>query len=385
MSLTLPEVMTHFITSHGGIVYPGEDAALEYLAPLDFTRRLDIPESGRLVFTRPLGRESDIYAAYDSDLIQTIHEFLSQRGAVVSAVCAGTMVSIEKCQNQILKTISFSNATFRLGTSEKHNVLYYLVFFKYAAVSDDRQEGIIGVLCNAMNSAISFVHEDFFPSILGQLHESREECLLSGPETEKKLRLAHQAAMANLQSKTKDFVKSLEQRLNRDLRRINDYYAQLTQEAEKMLVKFKAQDDKKEQMERWQKKSAAIEQEKIWKTRDMMSKYTLTLSAQPFLLIRVTVPSAIFWINIRRRMGSRALALTYNPWLKQLDALACEACFNPRGDMAVCDDHLHIVCAECFPACAVCARKYCKACFPKGCPKCQKISTSAAPAESKGL
>lgn len=374
MNLVLPEVLTNFIISCGGIVYPGEDAALEYLAPLDLTRRLGIPESGRLVFTRPLGRESDIYASYDSDLTRTIHDFLSQHGAVASAASAETMVNIEKCQNQILRTVSFSNAVFRLGASEKHNVLYHLIFLKYTAVSDDRQEGIICVLLNTMNSTISFVHEDILPSILSQLRESTEEYSLSWPETEKNLRLAHRAAMAILQRKTKDFVKSLEKRLNRDLQRINDYYAQLTREAEKMPAKLKAQDDiKKEQMERWQKKSAAIEKEKIWKTQDMMSKYTLTLSAQPFLLIRVTVPSVIFWMNIQRRMESRALALTYNPWLKQLDALACEECFNPQTDMAVCDTHLHIVCAECFPVCAVCARKYCKACFPKGCPKCQKV------------
>ncbi len=189
-----------------------------------------------------------------------------------------------------------------------------------------------------------------------------------------------------LQRKTKDFVKSLEQRLNRDLRRINDYYAQLTREAEKMLAKLKAQGDiKKEQLERWQKKSAAIEQEKIWKTQDMISKYALTLSAQPFLLIRVIVPSVIFWMNIQRRLEKRVIALTYNPWLKQLDALACESCFNPRTDMAVCDTRLHMICAECFPVCAVCAKKYCKACFPKECPKCQKISMSVASAGSKNV
>ncbi len=365
----LPEIISDFMSYYGCIVSSAEHDTLEYLAPKNLTEVLDIPEFGKIAFTRHSLPEQAIYASYDSDLTRLMREFISQKGVVCQAAYPAGQINVDKCLNQLSRTVSFSNATFRVRDQQTRDVIYDLVFFKYTAVSDDQQEGLIAILHNTLNGCMSIVSKDALPELFDQMSENRQ-ISLRGEDIEKSIRMARCAADITVRKKTEDFVKSLEKRLNRDIQRISGYYAQLTQETQKMLMKAQAQTDaKKDQIQRLRGKQDAIAHEMKWKIQDMKSKYTLDVTIDPVVLIRVTAMCPVFWIDIRRRMETRLLALAYNPLLKHLDSIFCEACFNPHGERFVCDTRLHIICPECLTVCPVCARKYCKACFSK-CPKC---------------
>jgi hypothetical protein len=116
----------------------------------------------------------------------------------------------------------------------------------------------------------------------------------------------------------------------------------------------------------------AIEAEKNWKVQDLVSKYALTVRLEPLCGLILETQAPIFWIEIKRRLSSRAFPLGYNPILKRLDPLPCEACFNPRGGTFVCDDQLHLLCSHCFKKCPECGRPYCSVCSKGGCPRCGK-------------
>jgi hypothetical protein len=116
----------------------------------------------------------------------------------------------------------------------------------------------------------------------------------------------------------------------------------------------------------------AVEGEKRWKIQDLVSKYALNVRIEPVCIIDIETESLLFWLEIKRRLSSRAFPLTYNPLLKKVDSLPCEGCFYPRGTYYICDEKLHILCATCFRKCPDCGRQYCSVCHPKGCPRCSK-------------
>src|SRR4030067_1665913 len=90
----------------------------------------------------------------------------------------------------------------------------------------------------------------------------------------------------------------------------------------------------------------------------------------PACLNLIETQSPVFSIEIKRRLSSRLFPLTYNPFLKGVDPLPCEACFYPRGGYWLCDEKLHLLCANCFQKCPHCYKEFCPLCHKNSCPRC---------------
>jgi hypothetical protein len=180
------------------------------------------------------------------------------------------------------------------------------------------------------------------------------------------------------------FIKGLEKRLNRDVMRVFEYYETLKIEAQKALQKkalsarasFEREEEPafapEELRQKGMEKLDAIEGERRWKIRDLISRYAMKVTVEPVCLVQIETQSPVFWIEIRRRLSTRLFPLTYNPLLKRIDPLPCEACFYPRGGYVLCDDKLHILCGSCFQRCRHCEKEYCPICHTNGCPRCGK-------------
>ena len=368
---TPPEIVTRLLTHYGMAFSEINGHLWEYLAPESIGAALRIPEYGKLNFSPQAAEESTIAAFHDSDLFQSLEKFICDKGRVLDAVYPSQPPSAAKFSKIIAERIGFSNAAFRHQREETGNVFYFLVIFKYAAFSDDKQEGLLPVLINAENSSVSFPQSNLI-DILDGLKDSENPSLGASFDLLSAVDRACRAGQTALKERLKDFRRGLEKRLNRDIRRIYEYYETLCAEAEKNIARRARNPGAGEHDGgKSRDKLQAIRAEKQWKIQDMISKYALNVSLFPALLVKIETPSILFWIEIRRRMYSRNFPITYNPLLKCLDALACESCFSLQKDYAVCDDRLHIVCGECFKACPQCGKKYCAACSPQNCPKCK--------------
>ncbi|MBI5853987.1 MAG: hypothetical protein HZB35_01895, partial [Nitrospirae bacterium] len=178
-----------------------------------------------------------------------------------------------------------------------------------------------------------------------------------------------------------DFSKSLERRLNRDIARVRQYYQTLAEEAMRIAAKKAAGGEDRDKAQR---KIEAIETERTWKIQDLVAKYRLTLQTEPIALVRIETKAPIFWLALKRRKGRRSFPLTYNPLVKALDPFPCEGCFYPKKAPFVCDDRLHLVCPGCFAACPQCGKEICRACRPRGCPKCKPEPERGRAVREKG-
>jgi hypothetical protein len=274
-------------------------------------------------------------------------------------------VKLEKLEDRLGDKLVFHNAVFHVENTEEKPISYLLGYSKYFARSDDRQEGIVGCVVNELNLSVQKTTPDLLDLVVHEAEEPTGQAEREG--SDKVLKAFWQAQLKIVKEALSDFLVSMERRMNRDIRRVHDYYQTLINEHRQGLAKKLPGGDEKERAE---SKMAAVERELKSKIQDLIGKFSIDLQLEPISFIRIETLSPIFWLSVKRRKQARRFPLTYNPLLKSLDPLPCEACYCPRKGYYVCDDRLHIVCRECFAPCARCDKIYCSACHPKGCPKC---------------
>lgn len=362
---TLPEVVADVLTHYGSLVEQAEEDLLEVIVPEHISGILGIPEHARLCFSHDALSNKALYASYDSDFFKAMAKLFSDKGKISISRFEGLIPNTGKLTRILSDRISFNNAIFRSVQIERKNISYLLTYFKYTALSDDKREGILPVLINPTNMFIQTL-DNGTEDIIEKLKGSDASISIDKSEMIKIFQAAYSVAGDMAKALLKNFMKSLERRLNRDIKRVYEYYQALKTETEKAIEK------KGEGVEKLLNKLDAIKAEQKSKIQDIIAKYALNIKLETIALISIETNAPVFWITIKRRLESRQFPITYNPITKQFDDLPCESCFNPQGGYFVCDDHLHIVCSRCFHACSFCGKQYCRACYRDKCPKCGK-------------
>jgi hypothetical protein len=372
LTRTLPEVLEDVFAFYGAILEKTGETSLEFLAPEAFARKIGIPEHGQLTFEYSQSGGNAVYAFYDSDFFKSLGEMLSENNRFAVARHPSTVTSVEKLSKNVPERTTFLNAISRYDTVERRTIGYLLVYFKYVALSDEKREGLLPLLINELNYSVA-AYDQGLGALLNQLRGADRQTGGTANVSMDTLEHAHAAASEIVRERVGDFVKSLDRRLNRDVKRIYEYYETLKQEAERLIEKKGrvAGDSEDDQITKLLPKISAIETERQWKIQDLISKYALKIRLDPVLVLRITTEVPVFWIHIKRRLLTREFPFTYNPLLRQFDGLPCEACFYPQGGHYVCDEKLHILCAKCFKTCPQCNRQYCGACHKNGCPRCK--------------
>jgi hypothetical protein len=366
---TLPDVIVDILTYHGAIVEKREDGSLDVITTYEISDTLNMPEYSRLIFSNGEISNESMYASYDSEFFNSLQRLFTDRGRFTVARFESHIPHREK-MSRLIHDIAFRNATFRLEHIENRDLSYLLVYFKYTALSDEKHEGILPVLINEMNLSITPLDSDMI-----ELKEFEEPNALDRHVIKKVFHSAYIAAASLVREKLTDFIKSLDRRLNRDIKRVFEYYETLKQETKMSVNKILRHTDsmiekqreertlRGDGMEKLLNKLDAIEAEQQWKIQDLISKYILSIKIDPIAAIRIETYAPIFWINIKRRLASRRFPMTYNPIVKQIESLPCESCFNPHTGYYVCDDKLHIICGHCFKICPECGKHFCNACY----------------------
>jgi hypothetical protein len=360
---SLCDFTADLLTENGAVVEPSSEG-LEVLLPAEVAAVLEIPEHVNLSF---LGdRREGIFVSYDSEILRKMAGLLGDRGKFATVGLALPAVKLEKLEDRLGDKLVFHNAVFQVERKEEKPISYLLGYSKFSAISDDRQEGIVGCLINELNFSVQKTTAEILDFIPREPEEPTGQAEREG--TEKVLKAFWQAQLSIVREALSDFLVSMERRMNRDIRRVHDYYQTLIHEHRQALAKkLPAQEHDKAQTE---SKIEAIERELKGKVQDLVGKFSIDLQLEPISFVRIETISPIFWLSVKRRKEARQFALTYNPIMKSLDPLPCEACFYPKKGYYVCDDRLHILCRECFSPCPRCDKIYCSACHPKGCPKC---------------
>lgn len=355
---------TKEILKRNGALVEEKGGDIEAVFPAPLADLLGVKEYGNFVFSSE--KKNGTYVSFDSKIFAKMKELLpNNKGRFSVAAFPPSKLHADKIKKKIESRIILNNAVFKISEEGEKPILYLLAFFKFTALSDERQEGIMPILINEFNlsakkldteQALAFV--DIFEE---QLKNGKKQ------EYEKIINVVSAAAREAVREELRDFIQSINRRLNRDTQRIYEYYSALIYETEQFMEKKGQVKEKKAQMAG---KMKAIETEFKWKINDLITKYDLDIQLEPISFFRIETVAPLFWLIIKRRKKSRTFPLTYNPILKAFDDLPCESCFNSNGASYVCDDELHLVCGNCFKPCLKCAKNYCRACHKTKCPHC---------------
>ena len=370
MTASLADFTAHLLTQQGGVVEPSGDG-LEVLLPAETARALEVPEHANLAFSGD-GRDG-ISVSYDSDFLKKMARLIGQRGRFSTVSLAPSPVRIEKLADRLADKVAFHNAVFHVERTEEKPISYLLGYSKYSALSDDRQEGILASMVNELNLTVRKASSETFDFIAANAEEPTGA--VERKSSESVLQAFWQSQAEMVKEALKDFLASVERRMNRDIRRVHDYYQTLVHEHRQLLAK---KITTPEEQEKTLSKIEAVERELKSKVLDLVGKFSLEIQLEPISFLRVEAMSSILWLSVKRRKDARLFPLTYNPIAKSLDLLPCEACFYPKKGYYVCDDRLHILCRRCFSPCPRCDKIFCSACHPKGCPKCGTVALAQA-------
>ena len=357
MNQSLSRYISELMEYLGCVVAQNNEEYIEVMATQDVMSLTGLPEYSKL----PVN--------FDSEIFRAVPKLLGDKGRFARMNYAPSEIKLDKFENKVLKNVVLKNAVFNLGKSETKNISYLLSYFKWSAVSDEKHEGIMASLINEYNLSC-----ESFDGALEDIVTKKSDMELTGIEKKdisvitKSLLSAQKKLVAD---NLMDFKESLIRRLNRDIRRINEYYQTLIKEIRETLNrKVLLPEDN----EKYQNKIKSIELELRLKTQDTIDKYSLNISIEPVSIIRLNTPVKILWLEIKRRKNTRRFPVTFNPIFMDIDLLPCEACFSTDRSYYICDEQLHILCNQCFSPCEKCGKNYCHACYKNGCPKCNRQS-----------
>ncbi|MBI2368503.1 MAG: hypothetical protein HYV01_26320, partial [Deltaproteobacteria bacterium] len=312
MSSSLGDFTARLLTERGAVVEPSAEG-LEVLLPAEVAGVLEIPEHANLSFS---GESRDgISLSYDSEIIKKMARLIGGRGEFTTVALAPPSVRLEKLEERLDQKVIFHNAVFHVERKEEKRISYLLGYSKYSALSDDRQEGILACLINELNLSVQKTTSEtldlidlstrapalagdsrsgFRPTdvlegatdLPGGLHNYAEEPVgeAERESSERVLAAFWHAQEKIVKEELSDFLISVERRMNRDIRRVHDYYQTLIHEHRQWLERKAAAAEEKEKTAG---KIEAIERELKGKIQDLIGKFSLDLQIEPISFIRI--------------------------------------------------------------------------------------------------
>jgi hypothetical protein len=365
------------LTQQGALVDPIEPEGLEVLAPPSVQQALGVNELSRLGFgaTLPAGAER---VGIESDWLDRFGRSIGEHGRYTRLVLSPDAPTPSDPQRILEHALAVDNAAFRLIDVAPAWTRYLILDFRYAAVSDEKRDGILQLGVNLATGA-------WPDAVLGQIMSGAgagadaalpaDADLPPDWERIRLLELMNRALYPRLDTALAPFVKGLRRRLGRDQERLYSFHNDLHREAMQRLFQL-ADGDAGRQRE--QKRSEAIQREYTAKLHDLSRQYAMRVAVEWVQTLELVMPVQRFAVRIRRRKAERLIHLDWNPLARRLETPPCEFSYSADRPRLVCDDALHLVTEEGLSPCADCGRVFCRACHRERCPKCQRPVAPAA-------
>ncbi len=362
----LREFVTDLMESSGALVDPIEPAGLEFVAPPELCQVLQLSEVGRLGFGREIPANAE-RVSLESDWLERLGRVLGQRGRFRRRILSHLVSPPADLEKLLERSLSLQNAIFRFRRIVPAWTRYGILTFRFAAISDERREGLLSLGLNLSNGSAL---DDLLPLLLEALAARQDESDANEPEGLPEhppswLRVALEKGLQlRLIRSLAPFLSSMQRRLERDMARIYGYYNDLHQESLNRLER------RHSEPAREHPRLEAIAREHETKIADLQQNYALKVEVEWVQTLELVLSVHRFEFVLKRRKGERPFHLDWNPLVRRLEPAPCEATFTWEVGRLMCDEALHLVSLRALADCATCEKPYCQACHPRGCPKC---------------
>jgi hypothetical protein len=239
--------------------------------------------------------------------------------------------------DKIAETFTWQNARAKCRAAGPASVEYHLWTLLGSLRSEDVWEAIFRVAINAESHA-----KVELPDVLGEpdLRGDPPTNALADPAT-------YATAIAEgrrwLMTASADFVRRVEQRLQRDRKRLQDYYRALAREADGSKRRAAPTPSGDEIAAR----KRAVDLELRRKLAELNENYAIRAALRPIVVARVRLPALVIPVVIQRKQALREYRLYWNSLQKNLEPLACSRCRRPTFSATFTNEAVDLLCVAC--------------------------------------
>ncbi len=237
----------------------------------------------------------------------------------------------------VARAFTWLNASVRVQASEPARTEYHTWYFLATLDSADRWQQVVRVSVNASTGA-----QAQLPDMLDGGAALAESA--AGATEHPSTRLAAvRAALGKVQTDSRAFVERLEGRLERDRKRLQDYYRALLRGDGRRSRKQRGEQDPAQR----EAKAKAVQLELRRKLAELDERYVCRVDLTPLALVRTDCPALAVHCHVLRRSAARKITLFWNPLSKELEPLSCSRCGVSTFSLAFSDEKVDALCAAC--------------------------------------
>ena len=275
-----------------------------------------------------------------SDFVDRVEPLLAPEPAVVRLHVPVLYLKQSDPSELVARTFTWLNARVRVQQTLPVRVEYHTWLFAATLDSADRWEELGNVTINATSGA-QVPWGDPFQHRFIQFQEAVPETQDLSPS--RTLHQAARCALAGVREKSRPFVSRMESRLDRDRRRLTEYYGALLREDRRRFSRQTRPPDPERQKE----KSQAVRLELQRKLAELEERYAFRLDLAPLAVVHVDCPALAIDCHVLRKTASRTHRLFWNALGKGLEPLACRRCGKATFSVAFTDEQVEALCPAC--------------------------------------
>lgn len=286
----------------------------------------------------PLGCEAGIGIA-----VNLAGDFLEWSGRLLDAMpSVGTFrvrdlyLKRKNLDEGISRAFTWLNAKVTLREGREITGEYHTWWFHAALNSEDRWETCFHVSLNAASGV-----EVEIPDPLGlwELQPQAERTVEAPPSYDR----AADVARRRLLRQSAAFLDRMDARLQRDRKRLRDYYHAMLLESERKKTRGKAQPDP----EKVESTRRAVSLELRRKLAELDERYAIAAKLRPVILVRTEVPALAVDLSVFRKRAQKKHTVYWNPLRKQFEPMACSRCGKSAFAVAFTNETVDPLCSQC--------------------------------------
>jgi hypothetical protein len=381
----LRDFVAELLEHEGAAVEPFDPDGLAVLAPPALQGSFGWQELTRLGFgaTLPAGA---IPIGLDGEWLDRFGGLIGERGRFVERQLVLPATPPDDPQRLLGHALVLPNAVWRFVDARPAWARCLILAFRYAAVSDEKREGLVWL---GFNQTTGAVLDDTILEPLRRLlaenpdwHPIEPEAVgTAGPGWNSATLLDRVRPLLDrrIRRDLEPFVRAMRRRLDRDSGRIHQYHDDLRRAAQSRLIGAGTAADEKAESSRHREsmRIAAIEREYAAKLEDLRHNYALHVTVQWVQGLVLLAPVQRYDVLIKRRKGERTVSIDWHPAVRQMELPPSDWGLGLERARLVCDDRLHLTEAAGQAPCPSCGKVWCRACQPAACPRCGQATEHA--------
>jgi len=279
--------------------------------------------------------EGGLYLNLAGDFLETMQRLLDSQPRVARLRLPEAYLKSQGFDEAVARSFKWLNAKVAVGASEPRAVEYHTWWFRALLASDDRWEACFYLTVNAASGA-----EVEFPDPLALWEVQPAPAAADAPET---LDIAADLAQARAMQAAGEFLARMDARLERDRRRLKEYYGALLRQSDQPSHRrYEPPDPDKAAA-----KKRAVQLELRRKLEELDARFAVRATLRPVALVRTEVMTRMLSIVVQRKQARRQHTLYWNPLVKQLEPLVCSCCHRATWSVAFTNDDVAPQCAAC--------------------------------------